>query len=298
MSTRKLTTTDAFVVVDLDDAPASFGILRSAPKVLVDGASWLARSQTYQFAAFGRRAGGASGAVNTPAETKADAIATAVGELGGGQWSTVHLVAGRGVDADALAPLRSGDPRPDDWFVRRDALVVEGLVAAADRALGGLAGRRVAGEEFDASGPALAAALSSAGAIVVVVDQTAGLDALVGVDTDAVFVGSRAGVLGDAVVPHVRTRMVVPSGPMPVTAKALAALGRTGVVVLPDFVTTAGHLAAWPDDDAPTADAAALVADRLATVLDHPRGPLLGACELAEEFLSGWTNVPFGRPIA
>ena len=84
---------------------------------------------------------------------------------------------------------------------------------------------------------------------------------------------------------------------MPVTAKALAALGRAGVVVLPDFVTTAGHLAAWPEDGSST-DAAAIVADRLASVLDHPRGPLVGACEVAEEFLSSWSTVPFGRPIA
>ena len=37
MTTRKLSTTDAFVVVDLPDAPAAAGVVRQAPKVLIDG---------------------------------------------------------------------------------------------------------------------------------------------------------------------------------------------------------------------------------------------------------------------
>ena len=72
MTTRKLTSTDAFVVIDLDGAPTAAGIARLAPKVLVDGARWLARSQTYQFAAFGRPASGASAGINAPADGRAD----------------------------------------------------------------------------------------------------------------------------------------------------------------------------------------------------------------------------------
>ena len=297
MSTRRFTTTDGFVVVDLDDAPVSFGIIRSAPKVLVDGATWLARSQTYQFAAFGRRASGASGAVNAPVDEKAAAIGAAVTELSGDDWSTVHLVAGRGVGAADLEPLRERDPRPSDWFARRDEFVVAGFIAAAERVTGGLSGTRVAVEEFDATGPLLAAALAAAGATVVEVDESLGADAVLRADADLLFAGSKVGLIGDQLVPHVRVRTIVPSGPMPVTAKALAALARAGTVVLPDFLTTAGHLAAWPEDGSST-DPAALVADRLATVLDHERGPLVGACELAEDFLSSWTTIPFGRPIA
>lgn len=297
VSTRRLSTTDGFVVVDLDDAPESFGVLRSAPKVLVDGATWLARSQTYQFAVFGRRASGASGAVNAPADAKVEAIATAVVELGGDDWSSVHLTAGRGVSASDLASLRAVDPRPDGWFDDRDGAVVAGIVAAAERALGGLSGVRVAVEEFDATGPLLAAALAASGATAVEIDSSLGADAVVHADADVLFLGSKVGLLGDALVPHVRARTIVPSGPMPVTAKALAALGRAGVTVLPDVITTAGHLALWPQDGSST-DPAALVADRLASVLDHPRGPLVGACELAEDFLGTWTTVPFGRPIA
>ena len=68
MTTRKLSTTDAFVVVDLPDAPVAAGVVRLAPKVLIDGATWLARSQTYQFAVFGRKASGASAGINAAAD--------------------------------------------------------------------------------------------------------------------------------------------------------------------------------------------------------------------------------------
>lgn len=109
--------------------------------------------------------------------------------------------------------------------------------------------------------------------------------------------GSKVGVIGHANVDNVKARLVVPSGPMPVTAKALASFGRSGTVVLPDFVTTSGHLAAWPSDDS-TDDADVLVREGLSKVMNHANGPLLGACEVAEAFLVSWASVPFGRPIA
>jgi hypothetical protein len=102
----------------------------------------------------------------------------------------------------------------------------------------------------------------------------------------------------------VRASAVVPWGPIPVTAKALAELRRAGVTVVPDFVATGGHLVAWPDvDAAPVGDlraaAAESVAGVLGEVMDHPSGPLLGACEQAEAFLATWCDeLPFGRPLA
>src|SRR6478609_6405778 len=78
VTTRKLTSTDAFVVVDIPGAPVAAGVARLAPKLLVDGATWLARSQTYQFAAFGRKASGASAGVNSPADARAEALAAFV----------------------------------------------------------------------------------------------------------------------------------------------------------------------------------------------------------------------------
>lgn len=121
-------------------------------------------------------------------------------------------------------------------------------------------------------------------------------------EADVLVLGSKAGVLDHDAAVGVRAGVIVPSGPLPVTAKALAALGRAGVVVLPDFVTTAGHLAAWPVDGADVPDdlpaaAAALVEGGLAGLLDHSAGPVLGTCEQAEAFLTTWTEIPFGRPI-
>ena len=43
MQLHKLQSTDAFIVFDLDDAPA-VGVVRLAPKVLRDGTELLARS--------------------------------------------------------------------------------------------------------------------------------------------------------------------------------------------------------------------------------------------------------------
>ena len=295
MSTRRLTSVDGFVVVDLDDAAMAIGIIRSAPKVLVDGATWLARSQTYQFASFGRKVSGASGAVNAPVDDRPAAIAAAVGELTGDDWSSVVLDAGRGVDAPDLEPLRARDPRPAGWATERVANLVAGIVAAAERASGGLTGRTVSIEPVEGIGDLLVTAFESAGATLVAAGDEP--DGALHADAEILVLGSKVGVIGDANVDRVRARLIVPSGPMPVTAKALAALGRGGAVVLPDFLTTAGHLAGWPDAGSST-DPAVLVGEAIGAVLDHPQGPLLGACERAEAFLETWTTIPFGRPIA
>lgn len=294
---RKLNSTDGFVVIDLDDAPMAIGIARCAPKVLVDGATWLARSETYRYAFFGRQVSGASGAVNAPADEKASAIASFATELSTDDFATVHLSAGRGITAVELEPLRPRDPRPEEWWTDRNRFVAEGIVAAAERAVGGLSGRSVAVEAFDDMSAGLAQSFREAGATLVEPDVTEDPFAVIHADADVLVAGSKVGLIGHANVEHIRARTIVPSGPMPVSAKALAALTRAGVVVLPDFVTTSGHLAAWPVDGSPT-DATTLVGDAVSSVMEHASGPLLGACEIAETFLSGWTTIPFGRPIA
>lgn len=99
--------------------------------------------------------------------------------------------------------------------------------------------------------------------------------------------------------------MVVPSGPTPVTAKALARLRRAGKVVVPDFVSTAGPLfAGWPaagpgGPEDPARAAAEAIRGVMVDVMDHPDGPLLAACYRAEAYLATWCEqLPFGRPIA
>jgi len=338
VSTRTLSSTDAFVVVDLPGAPVAAGIARLAPKVLVDGATWLARSQTYQFATFERRASGASAGVNARAEGREEALAAFTAELAP-DAARILLEPGKGIGADELAALRAEDPRPEGWWAMKDELRAVGVAAAAARAVGGdLTGRTVAVEGLDGAGPALTSALAERGASLVAVATSAGTAASANgveasalaeawaahgtdlvsqlgaepgapgdalrAEADVLVLGSKAGVLGHEVADAVSARLVVPHGPIPVTAKALAVLGRAGVVVLPDFVTTAGHLAAWPADGAavpsdPAATAATMVEVAVGAVLDHPKGPVLGACELAEAFLSTWVDeLPFGRPLA
>ena len=346
MQIQQLTATDGFIVFDLDGAPAA-GITRAAPKILVDGATSLARTLTYRFATFERQVSGASAGINAKPDARAAAVAAYVEEIsplvGPGRFLTE---AGRGVDAEALASLRALDPRPEAYWELADALTGVGVAEAAAVAAGGLEGRTVALEGFDSAGPAIAAGLGQQGARVVAVSTAEGTavgpgfdpDALAalwaahgpelvaqlvgagstvtdptavfGVDADVVVTGSRAGVINDDVAGGVVARVVVPSGPTPVTAKALARLRRADKVVVPDFVSTAGPMfAGWPaagpaepsraEPVEPARAAADEVRAAMAEVIDHPDGPLLAACYRAEAYLATWCEqLPFGRPIA
>jgi glutamate dehydrogenase (NAD(P)+) len=334
---HRLESTDGFIAYDLGDAPAA-GIVRCAPKILVDGASLLTRTLTYRFASFERQVGGASAGVNAKPDQRAEALASFDTEVApavvGGK---VCLDAARGVADDDLPAVRGADPRPQDYWTRREELAAVGIVAAASAAIGGLEGRSVAIEGFDAAGPALVQQLGAAGARIVAVSTPAGTvaestgiradevadawssggadavaalagaagpaDAVFGVDADVLVVGSKAGVVDHDVAAELGARLVVPSGPVPVTAKALAVLRRRDVVVLPDFVSTAGPLfAGWPDPGGavdPADGARRGITAVLAEVAEHPDGPLLAACYRAEAFLATWRDeLPFGRPLA
>jgi glutamate dehydrogenase (NAD(P)+) len=292
----KLTTVEAFVVVDLPAgdtgdpaALVSSGIVRCAPSILQSGAADLARSLTYSYASLGMARGGASAGINAPADARAD-VPTKV----------------------------------------RDRLVAIGAVAAAEHAVGGLDGRAVAIEGYDEAARQLVGVLIERGAKVVAVStpkgsvrDDAGLSPfelakgpgivgegadpafkVLGVPCDVLFTGSKMGAVDHKGAAFVTARAVVPIAPIPVTAKALAALRRAGTVVLPDFVVLTGPLlAAWGaagrDTETLEAETAGTVAAILAEVSAHPEGPLLGACERAEAFLRSWrAALPFGRPLA
>ncbi len=338
MQIQKLTATDGFIVFDLDGSPAA-GITRAAPKILVDGATSLARTLTYRFASFERQVGGASAGINAKPDARAAALTAYVEEISplvsAGRFLTE---AGRGVDVEALAPLRAVDPRPDAYWDLADVLTGVGVAVAAAVATGGLEGRTVAMEGFDSAGPAIAAGLGQQGARIVAVSTAEGTavgpgfdpDALAalwpahgpklvaelagagspvtdpaavfGIDADVVVTGSRPGVVNDDLAGDVAARVVVPSGPTPVTAKALARLRRADKVVVPDFLSTAGPMfAGWPAPGSaePARAAADAVRAAMAEVIDHPDGPLLAACYRAEAYLATWCEqLPFGRPIA
>src|SRR5690606_38644613 len=95
----------------------------------------------------------------------------------------------------------------------------------------------------------------------------------------------------------VKAKTVVPLTPVPVTARALAVLGRAGTTVLPDFVTTAAPLiqAFDPDGGDPMERVRSLTAEVAATGTDAWMTAVTGA----EEFLRTWQpELPFGRPLA
>ncbi|MBT4655855.1 MAG: hypothetical protein HOB61_02230, partial [Actinobacteria bacterium] len=63
MFIRKLSSTAAFVAVDLADCPGH-GVVRSAPKILQGGAKDLARSMTYTLACLERQETGISAGIS------------------------------------------------------------------------------------------------------------------------------------------------------------------------------------------------------------------------------------------
>ena len=303
MALRKLTSTDAFVVVDLPDAPAS-GVVRRARKILQSSAGDLARSATYTFAAFGHERSGASAGINAEGDAIDGAIEAFVTELAPAvDAGELNLVAGKGLAPAQLEPLRAVDRT--GALSGSEELLAAGVVAATAWALGGdLDGRAIAIEGRDQAPAPLAAALGEAGATVVDVYGADEKPWLVwGAEVDAIIAGSKPGTLTHQGAGMITAKAVVPWGPIPVTTKAFAQLLRAdGVMVVPDFVSTAGLLLGGFLDGEPAAVTAAL-GDRIVAVLDessgHADGLFLGACYRAEAFIETWQErKPFGRPLA
>lgn len=294
MPFEKLETVDAFIVFDLADAPESVGIVRSARKILPGGASDLARSMTYALATFEMRRSGASAGINAVDDDRADAVAKFTAEIAPMVASGRFLPEpGTRVPRAALESLAEADPRAAVGEVA-DQATVAGVVAAAAQASGGLDGRTVA---IEGSGPicdALKPAVEDRGATTVEMNGQA----------DVLFAGSKMGAINHTVAEQLQVGTLVPYGPIPVTARALAILGRAGTTVVPDFISTAGSLFAWwpsgdPTPEAIAADAAAKITTSLEEIADHPDGLFLAAAYRAESFLATWQeSLPFGRPLA
>jgi len=282
VTVEKLQSVDAFVVIDLPGADSSDGIVRCARKVLVDSTRALARVRTYAWALLGEKVSGASAGINAVGEARDAAVAAFAAELAPRiAAGTLTLAPGKGLNDSELAGLGAVVP-PDT------VAFAAGVTASAGAATGGLDGRRVA-IEFDAgAGEALTAALGAAGAEVV----ASGADALT-TEADVLLFGSKVGVVDHHLAAELPHRVLVPTGDLAFTPRALAVASRRDITVLPDFLTTAGPLAARAGRD-PGEALAALTAE----VLAHAEGPVLGACIRAEAFLSTWVDeLPFGRPI-
>lgn len=304
MIVRNLTSTDAFVVVDFPDVPAS-GVVRRARKVLESSASDLARTATYGFAAFGLQRSGASAGVNAEGDAIGGAVEAFVSELmpevAAGQ---LHLDPGKGVSADQLAELRQASPA--GVFAGSVDMLNVGLVAATAWAVGGdLKGRTIAIEGRDEAPAGLADRMVEAGATVVDVWGVDEKPWLVwGAKVDAILAGSKPGVLTHQGAGFVTAKAIVPWGPIPATTKAFAQLRRAGsVTLLPDFVTTAGFWLGGEveggDEAAATENVVSRIIEVLTQAASHSDGVLLGACYQAESFIESWQErKPFGRPLA
>lgn len=182
---QKLSSTDAFVVIDLDGAPAT-GVVRAAPKILEGGAEDMARSLTYAFAAHGFRRSGASAGINATPDALDQAVAAFVAELlPQVAEGTLAIEAAKGVDPTALGELTAADDRSDvagatievegvGKVTLADQLAGLGPVVAAAKVLGGLDAKRVVIEGFGDTGAILAAAAVARGATVVAVSTAKG----------------------------------------------------------------------------------------------------------------------------
>ena len=281
MRVQALESTDGFVLFDLDAATTSVGVVRTAPKVLRDSAELLARSVTYAFATFGvARHAGASAGVNAPADARTEAVTSFLDEVRPlVEQRQLVLWPGTGVQSGELGEAGTA---PDA------ALLAGGAIVAAEAALGTLDGARVACE---------GSGLMVEGVSELVVSRGASLvDGGASADCDVLFVAGKAGVIDDDVGGKVQARAVVPLTAAPVTAKAFALLFASGVVYVPDFVSTAAPLLAAVDADG---DPVERVRARAAELAAAGTRMWLTAAEAAEDFLATWQDEqPFGRPLA
>jgi hypothetical protein len=279
---QQLSATDGFLVFDLNAATTCVGVARLAPKVLQDGAVLMARSVTYSFASFGvAKHAGASAGINAKAENREQSVKAFVDEVGPlSESGRLRLAPGLGLSADDLAPLGWTEPdaaltaagalaaakvaRPLDW--RTAAVVGPGPVAEAATGQLRAAGTTLAEPRFDA-------------------------------DCDVLFVAGKAGVLDHPTAEGVRAPTIVPLTPVPVTARALAVLGREGRVVIPDFLAIAAPLLAAHDPEG--GDPVQRVRDVTIELTEEGTGLWLAAAQRAESLLATWTGEkPFGRPLA
>jgi glutamate dehydrogenase/leucine dehydrogenase len=279
---QRLSAADGFIVFDLDAAGTGVGVARLAPKVLQDSATLLARSVTYAFASFGIAGhAGASAGINAKPDDRDGAVKAFVEEVAPlAESGRLRLAPGLGLTADDLAPLGWTEPDP--------ALTAASALAAA-KVAGPLDWRTAAVVGSGAIAEAATGQLGAAGSDI----APARFDA----ECDVLFVAGKAGVLDHPTAAGVSAATIVPLTPVPVTARALAVLGRKEAVVIPDFLSIAAPLLATHDPDG--GDPVQRIRDVTIDLADRGPGLWLAAAQRAEAQLATWTTEkPFGRPLA
>ncbi len=125
------------------------------------------------------------------------------------------------------------------------------------------------------------------------------------VAADVVVPGTRPGVISGRTAESLRpaVRVVAPAANVPYTRQGADVLYRRGITALPDFVCNAGAVIGYRSAREATpqqvlADVEDKIAGLIADALNHPDGPLVGACERAAGFLRTWWGDPPGPPFA
>jgi glutamate dehydrogenase (NAD(P)+) len=126
---------------------------------------------------------------------------------------------------------------------------------------------------------------------------TAGAQVIVPGTRPGMISARTAGALPEGVL------VIAPAANVPYTAQGADVLRQRGIVALPDFVCNAGGVlgyraAADATPDQVLAAVGATLTDLVLEVMDHPDGPLAGACERADTFLRGWWGEPPGPAFA
>lgn len=126
-----------------------------------------------------------------------------------------------------------------------------------------------------------------------------------GVRADVLVPGARPGAISGRVARALpaAVRVVAPAANVPYTREGADVLRERGIAALPDFVCNAGAVIGYRSardatPDQVLADAGARIAELIGEALDHPGGPLVGACERSARFLRGWWGSAPEPPFA
>lgn len=240
MSIHQLSSTDAFIVFDLDGCPSSLGFVRCAPKLLASSSAELARSMSYTLALHGQKLGGATASINASPSERDQAVKAFVEEVAGLVVEGRILPdAGRGVSESDLAPLRADDLRADISFSRYEEMDFQSYLrgagaAAAVAAANGLdgpfaPGATVAIEGFNTSGLAAALELEKLGFKIAAISTPAGcVSDPAGLDVAALAEGYRSH--GEGLLAHLGQPIQQPEKIFEVDSDIMLAGSRFGVV--------------------------------------------------------------------
>lgn len=273
MKIQKLESINAFVAVDLEDV-AGRGTVRASKKILQGGAKDLARSITYGLASLNVKETGISAGISSPPEEKNEAIKKFFEEIN--DWKTeFSFTAGLGVTPEET---KENDPL-DKLQLLAMGTVASALAAKPD------ASTAVIDDKILNS--VLVKELADKG-IEIISSETPFTE-----KADVLFCGSKMGSIDHEVAENLSFSVLAPTAALPITTRAVAVCKRRNILALPDFITTAGPLIS--DKNQITETLSSIIDE----VMKHDEGPLIGACERAESFLSTWqSELPFGRPMA